>query len=100
MKGLEKSEKSRELIKGIAKGVLVWYPFESGTKVLCVDSNDFYMEELLREKELEVTVITTEEILEEGFWRKAQGPMIMWQGLGLLSAVLSPQNCFVIFRLC
>ena len=52
MQSLKRKEKADELIRGMAKDTLIWYPFEKGKKALCVDSDNYYMEELLREKGL------------------------------------------------
>ena len=67
MQSLKRKEKADELIRGMAKDTLIWYPFEKGKKALCVDSDNYYMEELLREKGLEVTTICVEKMLENDF---------------------------------
>lgn len=90
MQSLERKEKAQELIRGIAKGTLVWYPFEKGKKVLCVDSDNYYMEELLREKGLEVTTIYTENLLEKDFLDTAGEMYDYVVGIGIIERCSEP----------
>lgn len=90
MHSLERNENAKELLRGISQGTLIWYPFEKGKKALCVDSRDYYMEELLREKGLEVTAIDTERLLEKDFLEKAEGMYDYVVGIGLMECCLAP----------
>lgn len=90
MQSLERKEKAQELIRGIAKGTLVWYPFEKGKKALCVDSDDYYVEELLREKGLEVTTMYTENLLEKDFLDTASGIYDYVVGIGIIECCSEP----------
>lgn len=90
MQSLERKEKAQELIRGITKGVLVWYPFEKGKKALCVDSDKYHMAELLREKGLEVTTICTENLLEKNFLDTAKETYDYVVGIGIVEYCSEP----------
>lgn len=90
MQSPDRKAKAEEILRGIPKGALIWYPFEKGKTALCVDSRDFHMEELLREKGLEVTSISAEELLEKDFSDKAGGMYDYVAGVGVIEYCSSP----------
>lgn len=90
MRSLERKETAEELLWGISKGTLIWYPFEKGKKALCIDSEDFHMEELLKEKGLEVTVVSVKELLKEGISDRIAGMYDYVAGIGIVERCNEP----------
>lgn len=90
MRSLEITEQAKALLREFPKGTLIWYPFERGKKALCVGSKGFRMEELLREKGLEVTTVCVADLLAKDSLDNIAGKYDYAVGIGIIERCAAP----------
>ncbi len=90
MGSLEKTEKAKALLREFPKGTLIWYPFEKEKKALCVGGKNFRIEELLREKGLDVMAVRAEDLLENDILDNIAGKYDYAVGIGVIERCAVP----------